>query len=73
MWRLGVLQRKWRPSHHVASHHFDAQPALAYLPGAIVVGLVFWYNSSRAADEPDQEEAASGPPAAATAEAAAPR
>ena len=67
MWRLGVLRRRWRPSHHVASHHFDQQPALAYLPGAIVVGLIFCYNSARAGAEEGSEPAA----AAAAEEAAA--
>ena len=44
----------------MSAHHFDRQPALAYLPGAIAIALAFGYNARRSAapDESDSEAAA---------------
>ena len=62
-WRWGVPKPKWRPGHYVSAHHFDRQPALAYVPGAIAIALAFGYNARRPAapDESDSDEAAAPP------------
>ena len=56
MWRWGVVPREWRPSHHISSHHFDQQPVLAYLPGALAVILVFSYNFRRHQQQQQQQQ-----------------
>jgi|EP01047_Picozoa_sp_COSAG01_P047573 hypothetical protein len=54
-WGWGVAPKKWIPSHHLAAHHFDKQPPAAYLPGLIIVCLVFSYNVRRQQQSQQQQ------------------